>query len=605
MNFFSKDCNNLALQVSEIKHNENLSGYVFRFDTNSTISVVDKGSPFPKDANTTSEKIISFEDINENFVPENKNFFHLDPLKKSYLINPKNLDSIREKLKFQAEEKLKVEENENEESEITSEIDSSSINYTNSSYSESSAKRTTTFINNDNYYKVDLKNVKLLIYDHKKHNLAEATDDYRVYQVEARKFESYSRKNLKLSNNDKKQTEEKENKNENIEIAEENSKEGVLISQIELALKKEDKLATVIRLKWTSFFIFASILGIFSAFIFILLSYTNNALQGISIIDYSRSLFQNLTLASTVIRELVLLNNPLYTNICRPLDIYIRTLFRTLVNLYNQNFEIIMNLSLLSSLSTFKTDILKIKSLNDDLSVDTSNIIFSAGLSEINTAVFHIANMKLTDIISTNKDVFFTTNNINTGVYSLNDKNINFSINNLKTIISNCQLNLLYIMLAFLGFLVLCYFLFSKVYSDVKIKKESYLEIFFEINSNVISNSMEKCEIFLKRLQFDEDDEGQSINEDDLLHETSALTVKKPSSSKKRKLNRKSTNSKEEKMMKLKVVTGLLFTFAIILIIYLKYIDQMTDIQAQADIYIGLYLVTIRAVFFYTGSTLR
>ena len=48
-------------------------------------------------------------------------------------------------------------------------------------------------------------------------------------------------------------------------------------------------------------------------------------------------------------------------------------------------------------------------------------------------------------------------------------------------------------------------------YNKVPQKKQSYIEVFFEISSGVIKNLLDKCEDLIKKLQNEEDDFNDSI----------------------------------------------------------------------------------------------
>ena len=75
---------------------------------------------------------------------------------------------------------------------------------------------------------------------------------------------------------------------------------------------------------------------------------------------------------------------------------------------------------------------------------------------------------------------------------------------------------MLYILFA--CFILLIYFSFifiSKTFSDVIKRKESYLEVFYEIGNEVILFSLEKCEAFAKRMQNNNCDYFTSSNESD------------------------------------------------------------------------------------------
>ena len=48
---------------------------------------------------------------------------------------------------------------------------------------------------------------------------------------------------------------------------------------------------------------------------------------------------------------------------------------------------------------------------------------------------------------------------------------------------------------------IVSYFILNKAFMDVEARKNSYLEVFFEIKGNLIISSLTKCEAFVKRLQ--------------------------------------------------------------------------------------------------------
>jgi hypothetical protein len=59
--------------------------------------------------------------------------------------------------------------------------------------------------------------------------------------------------------------------------------------------------------------------------------------------------------------------------------------------------------------------------------------------------------------------------------------------------------------------IVLLYFIIIYAYNKVAKKKQSYIEVFFEISSSVIKNLLDKCENFSKKLHNEEDDINGSL----------------------------------------------------------------------------------------------
>ena len=69
--------------------------------------------------------------------------------------------------------------------------------------------------------------------------------------------------------------------------------------------------------------------------------------------------------------------------------------------------------------------------------------------------------------------------------------------------ISSTKQNFLVWIIILSIFCVCSYFLLAHFYEKVGIRKESYLGIFFQIDHQIIKNSLEKCEKFNKKIQSD------------------------------------------------------------------------------------------------------
>ena len=73
--------------------------------------------------------------------------------------------------------------------------------------------------------------------------------------------------------------------------------------------------------------------------------------------------------------------------------------------------------------------------------------------------------------------------------------------NQLHIIINDKKKSLLIIFIIISIIDILTYFVINKAFMDVDARKNSYLEVFFEIKGNLIISSLTKCENFVKRLQ--------------------------------------------------------------------------------------------------------
>ena len=114
-----------------------------------------------------------------------------------------------------------------------------------------------------------------------------------------------------------------------------------------------------------------------------------------------------------------------------------------------------------------------------------------------------------------NKDIYFFLTNTLNGI--LTDTRIaeKTYTDQLEALIKTQKKNLLilFIIVSFLN--IITYFIINKAFSDVDARKNSYLEVFFEIKGNLIISSLTKCENFVKRLQNTDNDDIISIQDDE------------------------------------------------------------------------------------------
>ena len=135
--------------------------------------------------------------------------------------------------------------------------------------------------------------------------------------------------------------------------------------------------------------------------------------------------------------------------------------------------------------------------------------------------------------------------------------------------VSSFQMMFLYIFLGTIIFAVIAYFIVTYAYVEVEKRKESYLEVFFEIGGNVIKNSLEKCENFSKKLQTDSmSDSVSNLDEAELNGDISVHPVS--NTIKKEKVGRKRRNNstKEAKEIKIKLGFGMSFFSLFFFLLY-------------------------------------
>jgi hypothetical protein len=535
--------------------------------------------------------------IDKSFVPEKGWNFHLDPKKMSFTVNPKNLDELREVIKEEALKKIAVNReptvNESlEESDYSSEDyskeESKDYSEESSVESEKSAKRRV----GDEYFRINFNNIKFLIYDNKKETLIEVTDWVKDSQVEFKKTEDFKKKEEEVV-----KQEQNAEKKENLEGVEEEvvgdqGKEGILIKQIEYALSKEESQPTITRMKWISFFVFLICVGIASLFLVLFLNAMSWVIENVLLVYDTYDLIENTIYGIFHTRELVLLNNPKYTNIYQPSADYVKNNTDVLLGLFASSHDLLTNV--ITTFLTFSEEddyLLNNKTifttiLQDDLSVKKFNLTLSSSFIETNTALYHTAHLSINSIIMTNKDIFFYLyNSLNDVSQELFSHALIF-IQELGYNATSFQSTFLYIFIGATLFAITAYFVISMAYVAVEKRKESYLEVFFEIGGNVIKNSLEKCENFSKKIQSDNlSDATSNFDKTELIEENNqqqvSTAVKKQSLTKKRKTN----NSKEARIIKAKLGSGMFLLSAFFFVVYFIYKTYLDTVQVYAEVY--------------------
>lgn len=630
----------LSLNVTELFISGKSEGYIFRFDNmnqealtsylNSSVNKTNESNItnnlFMKRnlSNTliasNNNNIINNLDqsiaevnlkIDKTFIPESANHFMLDTKKMSYVMNPKNVTEIKDFIKDEAIKKIKKDPTikESEDSDSQSDSDYSySQSQSGKSQSEKSisggaaANSNLKKKLNDDYYMVNMNPIKFLIYDFNKETLVEIIDNNKMSQIEIKRNEDHRKKELQENKDGaaKKGVGEAAVGQANglLETQEENEldafgKEVILIKQIEYALSKEENQPTITRMKWISLLIFIIFIGLASVFLAMFLSTLGSIQENIKLIYNSYTLISNTVYSLFHTRELVLLNNPKYTNIYQERSEYILNNTDTLLDLFAVSHELLTNIITTSlPISAENDNILNNSTittyiLEDDLNIRAIQLTLTSSFIETNTALYHIAHQSISDIFPTSKDVYFFIYNSINSIYLTLFKHAAIFLSELGINIEGFQFIFLYIFLSALAFAFISYFLISYAYLAVGKRKESYLEVFFEIGDNVIRNSLEKCENFQKKFQSENAseevsnlDQAEMIN-DQVLMPAQNTKQNRTSGHKKRKNN----NSREDKIVKIKLIIGLLVISLFYFLMYFIYQNYLADLGVYLNIY--------------------
>ncbi len=114
--------------------------------------------------------------------------------------------------------------------------------------------------------------------------------------------------------------------------------------------------------------------------------------------------------------------------------------------------------------------------------------------------------------------------------------------------ISATRTNFLILVIVISVFCVISFFLLSHFYEKVGIRKESYLGIFFQIDTQIIKGSLEKSEKFNKKIQSDNNvsENNSNPDEDQLLDDDKTESEKDNKEKKEKKGPSKKVSSSSQ-----------------------------------------------------------
>lgn len=538
--------------------------------------------------------------IDKSFLPESESIWQLDPKKMSYIANPRNPEEIKNIIKEEALRRLhkiptdiEVEESSVYTSEYSNSVDQSDIVSSESSNSVSVSERVPKKKQNDEYYRINFNNFKFLIYDYKKDALVEVVDWEKESHVEYKKNEDFKKKDQSEVKTDSSKTAKEKQEVVEEEVNDNQGKEGIIIKQIEYALSKEETQPTITRMKWISFFIFLVFIGIAAVFLALFLNSVTDITENINLVYDIFTLVANTIYGVFHTRELILLNNPKYVNIYQQREEYIKNNTDEIINIFtNSHLTLTDLITTFLPLSTVNDVIINNGTifttiLEDDLTTKSFELTLSSAFIETNTALYHVGHQDITELYPANKDVFFYLYN------AINDISVTLLVHSslyieeLQINSSNFQNTFLSIFISATCFGLASYFMISYAFSAVCKRKESYLEVFFEIGGSTIKNSLEKCEKFSKKIQADNlSDAVSNLDEAEMIQDTTVQVINetkklKSSHSKKRRNN----NSRETKVIKFKMMSAIFFICLFFFLVYYFYKDYLDTVNVYIEIY--------------------
>ena len=576
--------------------------------------------------------------IDNNFVPESKFNFKLNINKLIYEGNENDeTNSLRDYMKneimkeLEEENKRKIlnkkkeEENEEEEEEENDEVSdynessidneqidiikdninlNQSSNLINHSSTQNLMNQTKT---EDEYYRINFSHIKFSKYDYSKNMLIEDNNWEKITQVEKRIQEATKGK-------EKEDTNIEDNNNESLNIKkhsinyesnlhtiinqdneEDNLQENSVIKEIEYALKKQESQESISLLNKISILVFLIFIGIGGLNLFFIF-FSQNKLKKIgNLVTISYRLLVYNSVSSYYVKELILLNNENYTSIPSrsSREKYINSIYKKSMDIFFEMQELIT----LTSSSTFSfsdsaykklyEDFIETENIQSDLSIKIIQTTMQSSFIEASTALYNILIKNLSQIIPTEQDTyFFLKNSLNILLISYKKQCTIF----MDELYKNVKFIKKIWIISYWGellILILIYFILIYAYNGVAKKKESYIEVFFEIGTKTIRYSLEKCENFSKKIHSEDDDEfNDSISYNGSLYSEENLITQLDNSKDNNnnfKNNKKNKPLQLSRIFKIKIIILLIFinTFLSVLFLFCYNFFNQTVINAE------------------------
>ena len=371
-------------------------------------------------------------------------------------------------------------------------------------------------INNNEYsgyYIVKTQKIKYLIYNFETMRYDEQTAPEHYTNFVQRRLKELSEPQIirQQSKNNKKNKTEFQTTENTLYSNTNKQNENKIIKQIQYSLEKYEAHSSMLKLRITSFVVFLCLLG---EGIFLMMYYKRvytSLKENCSLIHDSYKLLMNCAYSIFYTREMILLAIPQYIITYQDKDLYYDDTLSALKDLatQSQNFtdKILTASASLNKeheLSLYNTTF-QMTMVSDSLLTFTFNLTLNAALSQTLSAVFILSYMKTTDLIPLSKATFFSLYNNMNAIYDglVHQANI-FSLE--LTRVSDIHMKILIIAIVVFAVIgVVSTYLICKFYFHVVNTKNDYLEVFYEINIDIIRLSLERCENFNQKFQFMED----------------------------------------------------------------------------------------------------
>ena len=313
------------------------------------------------------------------------------------------------------------------------------------------------------------------------------------------------------------------------------SEKKIKLMEIQKALASKEKQQTIINLCIFSFVVFILVIGSSVTSILINNYLLNRTLIYYNLIEKSVTLYRNLIFEINFVREQILLANSLYTNTYdKDKKSYYNNFASACYDYYLDTSFVLSNLS--TTINTLSAEnkekivgakgeleiIDAIKSHDGDYRTKPYQLKVYSAFNELNSALYHVSQMKMNEINSYEDNVYYFTRNAMNHMLVLASEQIDNFTDEFYSEIKKGQTVLFICMAVMFVVYSINYFIFIFFYEKVEERKQSYLAVFYEIGSGFIVNSLAKCEKFSQKIQIQDDIIGNNAGGEKVSLESSS-----------------------------------------------------------------------------------
>ena len=306
------------------------------------------------------------------------------------------------------------------------------------------------------------------------------------------------------------------------------SEKKIKLKEIQKALASKEKQKTIINLCIISFVVFILIIGSSITSIFINIYLSNKTLVYYNLIEKSVTLYRNLIFEINFVRELILLANPIYTNIYdtnAKKQAYYQNFSAACYEYYLDTSFVLSNLS--TTINTLSEEnkekivgkkgeleiIDAIRSHDGNYITKPYQLLVYSAFNELNAALYHVSQMSMKEINSYEDNVYYFTRNAMNHMLVLSNEQIDNFTNEFYNEIKKGQIIAFICMGVMFCVYAINYYIIIFFYEKVEERKQSYLSVFYEIGSGFIVSSLAKCERFSQKIQIQDDITGNNRGE--------------------------------------------------------------------------------------------